>query len=167
MKQTNVRKLCIAGVLIAVGVLCSAFYIPVGASKCLPVQHMVNVIAGVFLGPVYAVVMAFATSLIRVLLGTGSFLAFPGSMCGALLCGLLYKWSKNHMLAYAGEIVGTGILGAILAYPVGVLLMGKQMALFAMIIPFSISTIGGTIIAGVLISALNKTHIFGELMKGN
>ena len=87
--QTNVKKLTVAGVLVAVGVACSTFSIPVGASRCFPIQHMVNVIAGVLLGPLYACTMAFCTSLLRVLLGTGSLLAFPGSMIGALCLSLI------------------------------------------------------------------------------
>ena len=33
MKTTNMKKLALAGILIAVGVACSPFYIPVGASN--------------------------------------------------------------------------------------------------------------------------------------
>ena len=45
-------------------------------------------ICAVFLGPWYGVAVAFAASLLRNLLGMGSLMAFPGSMCGALLCGM-------------------------------------------------------------------------------
>lgn len=95
MKKTIAWKMAVAGVLIAVCVVCSPLSIPVGASRCFPVQHLVNILAAVLLGPFYGVGMAFVTSLIRVLMGTGTLLAFPGSMCGALLCGLVYKYSKN------------------------------------------------------------------------
>ena len=92
MRNQNTKKLVLAAVLIALGVAASPLYIPIGASKCFPVQHLVNVLAAVLLGPWYGVSMAFVTSLLRVLIGTGSLLAFPGSMCGALLAGLLYKY---------------------------------------------------------------------------
>ena len=91
MKNVNVRKLALAGILVAVGIVCSPLSIPVGASKCAPVQHFINILGGVFLGPGYAVGMAFVTSLLRNLMGTGTLLAFPGSMCGALLCGLVFS----------------------------------------------------------------------------
>ena len=90
MKEKNIRKLTIAGVLVAVAVVGSLFSIPVFGAKCSPVQHMVNVLGAVLLGPGYAVGMAFAAALIRNLLGLGSLLAFPGSMIGALLCGVSY-----------------------------------------------------------------------------
>lgn len=155
--QHSVKKLATAGLLTALGVVCSAFYIPVGASKCFPIQHAVNVLGGVILGPGYAVAMAFATSLIRNLMGTGSLLAFPGSMVGAFLCGMLYKKTGHLSLAYLGEILGTGVLGALLCYPVAVFFMGKETAVFAYVIPFLMSTAAGTCIAAVLTGALNRS----------
>ena len=60
----NVKKLALAGMMTALGVCLSACYIPVGASKCFPIQHLLNVLSGVFLGPGYALGFAFSTSLI-------------------------------------------------------------------------------------------------------
>lgn len=158
--MSNTKKLTMAGILIAVGVVCSPFYIPIGVAKAFPVQHLINVIAGVFLGPVYSVLMAFITSLIRVLTGTGSLLAFPGSMCGALLCGLLYKYSKNTIMAFIGEVVGTGLIGAILAFPIAKLLLSKAVTLFAFVIPFGLSSLAGATISAIFIFALKKTGAF-------
>ena len=93
--KLNIKKLAVAGMMTAVGVVLSTFYIPVGMSKCFPVQHLLNVLAGVFLGPYYAVGFAFCTSLIRNLMGTGSLLAFPGSMVGAFCCGMAYRYAKK------------------------------------------------------------------------
>ena len=162
--MSKTKKLTMAGILIALGVVCSAFYIPVGASKCFPIQHMVNVLAGVILGPWYAVGMAFITSLIRVLTGTGSLLAFPGSMVGALCCGLLYQYTKRLPLAYLGEIIGTGFLGALAAYPMAILFMAQETAIFAYVIPFMVSTIGGSTISITLLYALKKTHVLDRLI---
>ena len=107
--KINVKKLAVSAMLAAVAVSMSGFVIPIGASKCFPIQHLCNVIAGVFLGPWYGVAMAFTTSLIRNLIGTGSLLAFPGSMVGAYLCGVLYQKSGKLAAAYFGEVFGTGI----------------------------------------------------------
>lgn len=106
--------------LVAVAVILSSFSIPIGASRCFPIQHMVNVIAAVFLGPVYGVSMAFCTALIRNLLGTGSLLAFPGSMVGAFISAMVFKYTKSRIGAYIGEVFGTGILGGMLCYPIGI-----------------------------------------------
>lgn len=161
--NVNVKKIVVSGMLVALAVSLSSFSIPIGASKCFPIQHLVNVIAAVFLGPVYGVGMAFSTSLIRNLMGTGSLLAFPGSMVGALLGAWLYQRTKRLTAAYIGEVVGTGILGGMLCYPVATLLMGKEAALFAYVLPFLMSTLCGTLMAVVLVGALYKSGAFAYL----
>ena len=65
MQKTNVRKLTLAGILCAVAVVGSLFSFPVLGSKCAPVQHMVNILCAVLLGPWYGVAAAFAASLLR------------------------------------------------------------------------------------------------------
>lgn len=159
--KLNIKKLALAGMMTALGVCLSTFSIPVGASKCFPIQHLLNVLAGVFLGPGYALGFSFSTALIRNLLGTGSFFAFPGSMVGALLGALLYRFSGKIWTAFAGEIVGTGILGGMLCYPIAVFLMGNsQAAVFTYVLPFLISTTGGCIMAAVLLGILQKSGAF-------
>ena len=106
--RTFVKALALASVLTAVAVVGSAFSFPVFGSKCAPVQHMVNILCAVFLGPGFGVAAAFVASLLRNLMGLGSLLAFPGSMCGALLCGLLYSKCAKVIPTAIGEIFGTG-----------------------------------------------------------
>ena len=161
MKQTNIKKLAIAGVFCAVAVVGSLFSFPVFGSKCSPVQHMVNILCGVLLGPWYSLGAAFGAALIRNLLGLGSLMAFPGSCFGALLCGLAYQKLKNIPAALIGEVFGTAILGGLCACPVAVFLMGQNagdIAFYAYIVPFLISTAAGAIISGVLIYSLKKMH---------
>jgi len=107
----------------------------------------------------YGVGMAFITSLIRVITGLGTFLAFPGSMVGALCCGLMYKYTKKLTFTLIAEIIGTGVLGGLLAYPVAAFLMGKEAAILGYVLPFLISTVGGCIIAAILILALKKAGV--------
>ena len=101
--KSNTKKLALAGVLCAVAVVGSMFSFPVFGSKCAPVQHMVNVLCAVLLGPWYGVAVAFVASLLRNLLGLGSLMAFPGSMCGALLCGIVYHKTKNLLATLCGS----------------------------------------------------------------
>ena len=162
MKKNQTKKLCIAGILCAVAVVGSLFSVPVFGSKCVPIQHMVNILCAVVLGPWYGVGVAFAASLLRNLLGLGSLMAFPGSMLGALLCGIVYHKSKNIPLTLIGEVFGTAILGGLCAYPVAIFLMGvpaSDVAFYAYIVPFLISTVGGAILSAVLIIALKKTGL--------
>ncbi|WP_022756065.1 energy coupling factor transporter S component ThiW [Butyrivibrio fibrisolvens] len=163
MKKAEVKKLVVAAMFVALAVSLSTFSFPIGASKCFPIQHMVNVLSAVFLGPWYGVLVAFCTSLIRNLLGTGTLLAFPGSMVGALCCGLVYKISRKLIPTYIAEVIGTGILGGIIAFPVASLVMGKEAALFTYVVPFLVSTVGGTVIAALLITVLYKTHAINTL----
>lgn len=158
----KVKKLSLAGLLIALGVVCSAFYIPLGAAKCFPVQHMINVISGVILGPIYSIGVAFGISLLRVLTGTGTLLAFPGSMIGAFCCGMIFKMTKKLSLAYVGEVIGTGFIGALAAFPIATLIMGKEAALFAYVVPFMISSIGGGAISLLVLNLLTKTKVWQE-----
>ena len=162
--MNNIKKLSTAGVLCAVAVAGSLISFPVFGSKCAPVQHMVNIFCAVLLGPGYGVMAAFVASLIRNLLGMGSLMAFPGSMCGALLGGLLYKYGKKLPFAYIGEVVGTGILGGMLSYPVAYLVMGNTAAaLFTFVVPFLISTCGGTIIAMIITIPLKKSGMLAKM----
>lgn len=159
MNRIKLRKLILTALLAAVAVACSPLSIPVGASKCFPVQHLVNVLAGVFLGPWYALAEAFTASLCRNLMGTGTLLAFPGSMIGAFLSGLLYRLGKKIPFACIGEVVGTGLLGGMAAFLVASLAMGMEAALFTYVPAFFISSAGGTLLAAILVPALKKAGV--------
>ena len=161
MINNKTKKMVLAGVLCAVAVVGSLFSIPVLGSKCAPVQHMVNILCGVLLGPWYAIGAAFVASLLRNLLGLGSILAFPGSMFGALLCGLLYRSTHSLAGALIGEVFGTGILGGLCAYPLAILFLGQNagsIAFYVYVMPFMISTVVGAIISGVLLYNLQKAR---------
>lgn len=154
------QKLCLAAVLCAVAVAGSLLSFPIAGSKCAPVQHMVNILCAVFLGPGYGVGAAFGASLIRNLLGLGSPMAFPGSMCGALLCALAYWRTKNIPLTLLAEVLGTAVLGGLCAYPVAILALGQsagEIAFYAYIIPFFISTAAGAALSGVILGALSRS----------
>ena len=158
--KTNTKKLALAGVLCAVAVVGSMLQFPVFGSQCPPEQHMVNVICAVFLGPGYGVAVAFLASLLRNLFHLGSLLAFPGSMCGALLCGLIYWRTKNLPATLVGEVFGTGIIGGLLSYPIAITFMGKvagSIGYTAYVVPFLISTVGGSVLAGALVFALKRS----------
>ena len=143
MKALSTKKLALAGMLCALAVVGSVFSFPIFGSKCAPVQHMVNILCAVLLGPYY---------------GIG--VAFPGSMFGALLCGIVYHKTEKLLPTLVGEVFGTSILGGLCAYPVAILLMGKSagdIAFYAYIVPFLVSTAGGAVIAGVLLAALQRS----------
>ena len=160
MKKNSVKKLALAGMLCAVAVVGSMFItFPVLGSKCSPTQHMVNILCAVLLGPGYGIGAAFAASLLRNLLGVGSVVAFPGSMCGALLCGLAFWKTKNLTVTLIAEVLGTGIIGGLAAYPLALAFLDPAVipaAFYGYMIPFLISTVAGSILAGALVFALQK-----------
>lgn len=148
-------------VLVALAVALSPIFIPVGIAKCFPAQHLVNVLAAVMLGPAYAVMVAAIAAIIRNLLGLGTLLAFPGGMIGAFLAGLAYRRFKNIYAAGAGEVIGTGLLGALASgWLVAPIFMGKTMAMTTLIVAFSISTLGGAILGLVALHLLRKAGIW-------
>lgn len=158
MKSKDVAR---AVILVAIAVALSPVFIPVGIAKCFPAQHMVNVLAAVMLGPVYAVAIAAAAAVIRNILGLGTLLAFPGGMIGALLAGLAYLGTRNIYLTGVGEIIGTGLIGALVSvWVVAPLLMQKSMALATLIIAFSVSTLGGTVIGLIALHLLRKAGVW-------
>jgi energy coupling factor transporter S component ThiW len=165
MNMINTKMLSISALFIALGTLTShLIYIPVGVSKCFPVQHLINVLSAVMLGPGYALWNAFAISVLRNITGVGTLLAFPGSMIGALLAGLIYQKTKNQLYTVFGEVIGTGILGGLVAYPVAKYLIGQDAALFFFVIPFLISTLGGSIIAYLMLKRLLKVEFYKTWM---
>ena len=164
MKKVNLRKLTLAALFAAIAVVGSMFSIPVFGSKCAPIQHLVNVLCAIFLGPWYGLACAFVASLIRNFLGLGTLLAFPGSMCGALLSGILYKLLSKRWAAYVGEVAGTSVIGGMLAYPIAALILGNAEAtLFTFVVPFLISTVGGSILAAIICEIMAKSGLLTQL----
>ncbi|MEO2075595.1 MAG: energy coupling factor transporter S component ThiW [Bacillus sp. (in: firmicutes)] len=158
MRKTH--KLTLTAMMIAIGTLSSnLFYIPVGFTKVFPVQHLLNVLSAVLLGPFYAVAQAFCVSLIRNLIGTGSPFAFPGSMVGALLASLLFLKTRKIYLAFLGEVIGTGILGAMLCYPIATLFLGQKASLFGFIPLFIFSSFAGALIGFIILTLFLKKKV--------
>lgn len=149
--ENNTRKITYMAMLIGIGVALSTFYIPIGGSKCFPVQHFINVFTGIILGPIPAVICAFCTSLLRILMGTGTVLAFPGSMIGAFLSGIFFKITKKIWAGCIGEVVGTGVIGAIVAFIISTFILGNKVASYAFIIPFSISSVAGGVMGTIIV----------------
>ena len=135
--KSRTKKLVISGILIAISTILGTFSIPLLGAKVAPIQHLVNVIAAVILGPVYGVGCAFVSSLLRNILGTGSLLAFPGSMVGVFLSGLLYKKFKKTPTILPGKA--------------NKFVLGREVAMFVYIVPFSLSSFIGSFLAYIIL----------------
>lgn len=166
MRKTH--KLTLTAMLIAIGTLSSnVLFIPIGFTKVFPIQHFLNVLSAVLLGPIYAVAQALCVSILRNIMGTGSIFAFPGSMVGALLAGLLFMKTKKIYMAFFGEVIGTGIIGAMLAYPIATLLLGQNATVFGFIPLFIFSSIAGALIGWMILSIFLKKKVAIFTQRGN
>lgn len=159
----NTRKMVQTALIIAVGYIGSSiFVISLGFVKVAPLQHMMNIITSALLGPWYSVLQAFGVSLLRNMTGTGSPLAFSGSMIGALLSGIFYlKWRNLWALAI-GEILGTGIIGSLLSYPIARIVLSQEATLFAFLPGFFLSSLAGTVIGAIFVKQFKKRGLLHE-----
>lgn len=142
-------------------------FIPVGFAKIFPVQHFANIVTAVLFGPGYALAQAFIVSALRNMAGTGSLFAFPGSMIGAFLAGWLFTKTKRIQFALLGEVVGTGLLGAVAAYPIATLLFGQEAAVFGFVPAFAISSVVGAAMGYFLLKVMMKNSAIGGLLYEN
>lgn len=159
--KISIRSLTLTAVLAALGVAASYLSaMPLFGARLFPAQGALNVLAAGVLGPWGAAVAALITSLLRIALGTGTPLAIPGSVIGALLAGFLVRRFRSALAAVIGEVVGTGIIAAILSYPIAVSLLGNTKAAAAgwtfYILPFSLSSAAGAVLGGLVLAAIWK-----------
>ena len=156
----SVKKLTYTAILSAIATICSVVvYIPLGLVKAFPIQHTINVISAVLLGPQFAVMQALITSTLRILLGTGSIFAYPGSVIGALLAGIIYKKTKKIFPTVLAEMVGTGIIGALATYPIAIFLLGKEATLFGLMPVFLVSSCCGALIAYAFLGVIIRSNV--------
>ncbi|MBS4189556.1 energy coupling factor transporter S component ThiW [Bacillus sp. FJAT-49705] len=162
------KKLTLTAIIAAITTVSSSFiYIPVGFAKIFPIQHFANVLSAVLLGPWYAVIQAFISSTLRNMLGTGSLFAYPGSMMGAFLAAILYSKTRKIGFAATGEVIGTGILGALATYPIAVLILRQDATLFGFIPAFTLSSFTGAIMGFGLLKVLVRNKAIGGLLHEN
>ena len=161
-QKVSLQKITLVGLLIALGVVAAPFSIPVGVARVFPVQHAINVIAGVLLGPWWAVVAAVITSVIRNMVGTGTLLAFPGSIFGAFAAGMFYQLTRRREGAAVGELLGTGLIGSLLAFPLARWILGAEVLAYTYIVPFALSSTAGVVLGIILLALLEKTGYFNN-----
>lgn len=160
MDMSHTKKIAGAVVLTAIAVVFSYAFFPVGPTKVYPFQHMVNAIAGIFLGPLYAIAVATAAGILRNMLGTGTVFAFPGGIPGALMVGLVYHYLWRRDYAALTEPVGTAI-GAIISGLIVAPMIGREMSIIAFLIAFLASSIPGAILGFVVVKGLRKSGFTG------
>ena len=128
-----------------------------------PFQHFVDVLAAVFLGPWYACAAAFLCGVMRMLTGQ-TIRAVAGAVFGPILGGLAYRKTKNIYLVFVGEVIGTGLIGAMASYPLMIWFYGLDVGSPLYYIPFftPAAAVGAAMGVAVLL-ALKRTGVLPRL----
>ena len=139
----SLLKMITLSMLIALGVVISPI---LRVEGMCPMAHFINIVCSVFLGPWYSLLCATLIGVIRMMLMGIPPIALTGAVFGAFLSGVFYRASKGRIIfAVLGEILGTGVVGAIMSYPVMTFLWGKEGLSWLFYVP---SFICGTLIGG-------------------
>lgn len=139
----SLLKMITLSMLIALGVVISPI---LRVEGMCPMAHFINIVCSVFLGPWYSLLCATLIGIIRMITMGIPPIALTGAIFGAFLSGVFYRASKGRILfAVLGEIIGTGIIGAIISYPVMAFFWGKEGLSWLFYVP---SFICGTLIGG-------------------
>lgn len=157
----SLLKMVVLAMLIAIGVVISPI---LRVEGMCPMAHFINIICSVFLGPWYSLLCATLIGIIRMLTMGIPPIALTGAIFGAFLSGVFYRLSNGRIIfAVLGEIIGTGIIGAIMSYPVMTFLWGKEGLSWLFYVP---SFICGTLIGGSIAYVfLRKFASNGMLLK--
>ncbi len=155
--RTETKKMVLTALFACLAYVLNTFvYFPAMA----PFQHFVDVLAAVFVGPWYGFAAALICGCMRMMSGR-TIQAVTGAIFGPILGGLLYRKTKNVYLVFAGEVIGTGFIGAMASYPLMRLFYGLDVQSPFYYIPFytPAALVGGAMgVAVVLI--LKKTKVF-------
>ena len=163
-KKSNLLKLVVLAMLVALGVVISPL---LRIEGMCPMAHFINIVCAVLLRPWYALLCAAMIGILRMVLMGIPPLALTGAVFGAVLSGMLYRITNGKLIfAVLGEIIGTGIIGAIVSYPVMTLLYGKTGLTWLFYVPLFVSgtLIGGTIAYFFLI-ALRKNGMLKNIQQ--
>lgn len=160
--SSKVQRMTLLAMMIALDVVLSPLLRIEGMA---PMSSVMNIVAGVLLGPMYATIMAVCCGVIRMTLLGIPPLALTGAVFGALLAGVGYRVSGSLGGSALGEIIGTGIIGSLLSYPVMVWFTGSEQQLYWFVYTprFIGATLIGSAVALPLLVKLQHTGIFNRV----
>ena len=157
----KVLKMVVLAMLVALGVVISPI---LRVEGMCPMAHFINIVCSVLMGPWYSLLCATTIGIIRMITMGIPPIALTGAVFGAFLSGVFYKTSKGNLLmAVLGEVIGTGIIGAVLSYPVMTIFWGKEGLSWVFYIPsFICGTLIGGSIAFAFLMKLSKSGVLAR-----
>lgn len=157
-------------------VLAPFFWFPFLGTRAFPGQHLVNVLAGITLGPLRSIPVPVIVGTVRVMLGIGTVFAYPGGIPGTIMVGLFHRYvtgrssdPKVRYLSAFAEPIGTVLIGGTLSLLVIGPLLGvrsivdllSRETLLAALLTFwsgwAVSSVTGAAIGYVVTLVLSRT----------
>lgn len=162
--EKSILKMTVLSMLVALGVVISPI---LRVEGMCPMAHLINIVCSVLLGPWYSLLCAALIGIIRMATMGIPPLALTGAVFGAFLSGVAYRLSGGKLLAAVlGEIVGTGLIGAVMSYPVMTWLWGKEGLSWLFYVPsFLCGTLIGGSIAYVFLRKLASNGTLAKLQR--
>lgn len=176
------KDIALAAILSALGVVIAhTLWFPWLGTKAYPGQHIINSIAGILLGPIWAAIIAVIVGTIRIALGIGTIYAYPGGIPGGIIVGLIY-WlfrkitsRKMALIAALSEPIGTVLIGGTLSLFIVAPLAGTEAllsslkakgaigALIGLWSGWALSSVPGCIIGYLVLMSLEGAGILAQL----
>ncbi len=120
---STARTIALTIALSALGVVLAPFFwFPFLGTRAFPGQHLINVLAGVMLGPVRSIPVPVIVGTVRIMLGIGTVFAYPGGIPGTIVVGLFHRFVTGRFrdpviryLSAFAEPIGTVLIGGTLS----------------------------------------------------
>lgn len=160
-ERINIFRMVMLAMMVAIGVVISPI---LRIEGMCPTAHLVNIVCSVLMGPWYSLLCASMIGVIRMMFMGIPPLALTGAVFGAFLSGVLYRLSGGRIIcAVIGEIIGTGIIGSIVSYPVMAFLMGRDgLNAFYYTPMFLGATFMGGTVAYFFLKALSRSGLLAQ-----
>lgn len=160
-KRNATKMLALTGMFACLAFVLNTFvYFP----SMAPFQHFVNVLSAVLLGPWYGFLSALICGIMRMMTGR-TIQAITGAIFGPIIAGLIYKKTKNIYLVFIGEIIGTGICGALASYPLMKIFYGLDLQSPFYYIPFyTPSAVVGAAMGVAVLLILKRRGVLNRML---
>lgn len=157
----NIKKSCFTAFMACLSFILSTF---VSFPFVVPFQHFCNVICAVVVGPFYGFLSALITGCMRMLITGRPITAILGAVIGAFWAGVCYRLTKKMIAAVVGEIIGTGILSAVVSFYAMKYVFGVELPSPFYYIPlFLPAAVVGALLGYAVLLGMKKSGWLGKI----